>query len=74
MVTLGLEGRYFTINRKEEVLTEEIVSEEPNSFGTVLHPSGLVGDEIMLISDQEILIYDLYCNDFGIFLSITKSW
>ncbi|MBD3627313.1 hypothetical protein [Cyclobacterium sp.] len=59
MVTQGLEGRYFIVNKNGEVLAEEILSEGPNAFGMVLHRAGFVGDELMFVSDQEIFIYDL---------------
>ncbi|NHE58847.1 hypothetical protein [Cyclobacterium plantarum] len=59
MVTQGLEGRYFLIDSKGEVLAEEGLSEGPNAFGMVLHRAGFVGDELMFVSDQEIFIYDL---------------
>lgn len=59
MVTQGLEGRYFIIDKKGEVLSEEVLSEGPNAFGMVLHRAGFVGNELMFVSDQEIFIYDL---------------
>jgi hypothetical protein len=59
MVTQGLEGRYFLINKSGEVLAEEVLSEGPNAFGMVLHRAGFVGREIMFISDQKIFVYDL---------------
>lgn len=59
MVTQGLEGKYFLIDSKGEVLAEEVLSEGPNAFGMVLHRAGFVGDELMFVSDQEIFIYDL---------------
>lgn len=59
MVTKGVEGRYFIINSQGEVLAEELLSEGPNAFGMVLHRAGFVGNEIMFVSDQEIIVYDL---------------
>ncbi|MFO7824922.1 MAG: hypothetical protein R6V72_13360 [Cyclobacterium sp.] len=59
MVTQGLEGRYFIIDKNGEVLAEEVLSEGPNAFGMVLHRAGFVRDELMFVSDQEIFLYDL---------------
>ena len=59
MVNTGLEGKYFLIDEEGNQVAENILSEGPDSFGMVLHRGGFVGDEILLISDQQVFVYDL---------------
>src|SRR5690554_42003 len=59
MVNRGLEGKYFLMDKEGNPVAENILSEGPDAFGMVLHRAGFVGDEILIISDQQAFVYDL---------------
>ena len=59
MVNQGLEGKYFLIHEKGEILEEKVLSEGPDAFGMLLHRAGFIGDEILFVSEGNIFIYDL---------------
>ncbi|MEX2593335.1 MAG: hypothetical protein WD426_11205 [Anditalea sp.] len=59
MVNIGIEGKYFLIDDEGNQVAENILSEGPDAFGMVLHRAGFVGDEILIISDLSVFVYDL---------------
>ena len=56
---MSMEGHYMLLDKKGNIVSENKLSEGPDSFGMVLLRAGFVGDEIMFVSDGKVFIYDL---------------
>jgi hypothetical protein len=59
MSSTGLEGTYYLIDQKGKIITENSLAEGPNGFGMILHRAGFVGNEIVLVGEGQVHVYDL---------------
>lgn len=56
---ISLDGHYYLLNKKGEIIAENFLSEGPDAFGMILVRAGFVGDEILFVSEGTSYIYDL---------------
>ncbi|WP_114749929.1 hypothetical protein [Pleomorphovibrio marinus] len=59
MSTMGLEGTYYILDKKGNIVVENSLAEGPNGFGMVLLRAGFVGDDVVLVGMDQVHVYDL---------------
>lgn len=59
MSSMGLEGTYYLIDQEGKIIVQNSLAEGPNGFGMILHRAGFVGNEIVLVGEGQVHVYDL---------------